>query len=380
MKRLVTLAGALLLLAFTQTLWSQTNKETPAGTFCGTDEAMARMPDHLKLMMDSAASASQVNDLLLYINLNPNGSIVRQGFGDADTLTSSIITGTRFCPAPTLSPEQADEIVRLVSDDFSPFNIRVTTDPAEFAAYPRSNKQMCLITTDPSVVGLSPTIAGAAPYRGIGVRLLGEFSFVFSSRLDNDPRQVAAVVSHEVGHLLGLGHQHLFSDSCAFLSEYHGGFGSGPLSFDPLMGLGLSDGINNWFAQSCLSPTEGRSQNDYNLINSQVAVRTDDFPDEPAGSVIGGNTVTGFLERAGDVDFIKINFRNPGPVVITSDNIDLKVTLLNPGGRVLGEFNDPAGTNVLIPSANDKRYLKIEAADNENMSNQFMIGTYRITY
>ena len=330
--------------------------------------------------MASAATVSQADELLLYINFNPNGSTVRPGFGNADTLTSPIVPGVRFCPAPLLSQDQKDEIVRLVSDEFSPFNIRITTDAAVFADYPRQNKQMCLITTTPAVIGYSSETGGVSPFAGVGFRLPGDFAFAFSSQVANDPHGVAAIVAHESAHLLGLGHQHLFSETCGFLTEYHPGFGFGPLAFNPLMGDGFGDGINNWFAQVCPSPVYGVPQNDYDLINSQVIIRPDDFPDEPGGEVVGNRQITGVLERAGDVDHIKIKFRNPGPVFISSDNIDLQVKLLRPNGEVIETFNDPDSPNVVIPSARGMKYLKIKARRNENMRARFMTGTYRISY
>ena len=380
MKRQIILAGTFLTFALTQTGISQMNQPPSAVPSCGTEMAMAKMPVELKKLTAAAAAAVQTGELLLYINFNPNGTVVRPGFGNADTLTSSLVDGVRFCPAPLLNQEQKDEIVKLVSDDFSPFNIRVTTDEVEFAAHPRFTKQMCLLSTLPSVIGHPSTTGGVSPFIGVGSRLPGDFAFAFSAAYGNDPRDVAAVISHESAHLLGLGHQHLFADTCSFIYEYHPGFGSGPLAFKPLMGNGIGNGISNWFAQSCPSPTLGPPQIDYDLINSQVVARPDDFPDGPTGGVTDLNSISGVLERPGDVDFVMVNFRNPGPVVITSDNIDLKVSLVNPGGRVMDEFNDPDSTNVIVPSAKGMRYLKIEAASNDNMSAQFMTGTYHVSY
>ncbi len=368
-------------MAFNQTGKAQPNEEAPqSGPTCGTEQAMAKMPSDLKSLTAAAAVAVQADELLLYINFNQNGSTVRQGFGNADTLTSSIISGIRFLPPPQLDQEKQDEIVRLVSDEFSPFNIRVTTDSAEFMAYPRLNKQMALISTVPAVIGHPSFVGGVSPFAGPGMRLPGDFAFVFSGQYGDDARDVAAVVAHESGHLLGLGHQHQFNDTCGFLFEYHAGLGSGPLSFKPLMGDGTGQGVSNWFAQACPSPLFGEQQNDYELINSQVTVRPDDFPDEPSEAVVDTSTIDGVLEQAGDVDFIKINFRNPGPVVIASDNIDLKVSIVNVGGRVMSESNDPAGTNAIVPSAKGMRYLKIEGAANDNMPAQFMTGTYHVSF
>jgi hypothetical protein len=348
---------------------------------CGMEQSMERMPRSLKESVEASATSFRANELLLYINFNnPNGTLVFPGFGDAETMRSPIVNQVRFCPPPSLTQAQKDEIVRLVQDDFSPFNIRVTTDSAEFLAYPRPLKEMCLITTIPQVIGRPAGTGGVAPFAGLGRRLANNFAFAFSDTVGNDPSDVAAIISHESGHLLGLGHQHQFNPACNFVDEYHAGFGIGPLAFDPLMGAAFTSGINNWFAQSCPSPIFGPPQDDYNLINDQVEVRTDDFPNIAEGPVHPAESFEGRLESAGDVDFIRINFRSPGPVTISSDNIDLKVTLLNPGGRIIGEFNDPDTRNVTIPSANGMRFLKIEAAGNENMEAQFMTGTYRVLF
>lgn len=354
------------------------NEDTATRPTCGTEQSMAKMPESARQYAIATSAAFRANELLLYLNFN--GGTVRPGFGNADTLTSSIISGVRFCPAPSLTQAQKDEIVRLVRDDFSPFNIRVTTDFAEFQAYPRINKEMCLITTFPSVIGHPSSEGGVSPFASIGLRLPGDLAFVFASPFGNEPVDVAAVVSHESAHLLGLGHQHKFSDTCGLLAEYHPGFGTGPISFDPLMGEATGVGINNWFAQSCIDPFYGVAQNDYELINSQVAVRDDDFPNTPSGGTLSGGEITGILEQAGDVDYMKINFKNPGPVTITSDNIDLKVSVFNNGGKLMGEYNDPFDTNVTIPSVNGLRYLKIEGESNDNMSAQFMTGMYKVTY
>lgn len=380
MKDSMIVTCALLVAVLTQTINGQLNEPDQSRPTCGTDTAMAKMAPAMKGAMMGSAMAAQAQELLLYINFNPNGSIVSPGFGDADLLRTPIVNAQRFCPAPLLDQARQDEILRLVSDDLSPFNIRVTADLAEFASYPRQNKQMALITTVPSVAGFSPGTGGVSPFGSIGQRLPNNFAFVFSSVYGNDPVEVAATVSHESAHLLGLGHQHLFNETCGFIEEYHPGFGSGPLAFNPIMGSSIGEGVSNWFAQTCLSPTFAVAQNDYELLNSQVAVRPDDFPDEPEGAIVEDTEITGVLERARDVDHIKINFRKPGAVRISSDNIDLQVELLKPNGQVIERFNDPDSTNVVIPAGKGLKYLRIRAKRNENMRRRFMTGTYHISY
>jgi hypothetical protein len=193
-------------------------------------------------------------------------------------------------------------------------------------------------------------------------------------------------VSHELGHALGgLPHQHQYDSNCQITQEYHPGIGEGPLSFDPLMGGSRFPpffvGITNWFGQTCTEPFYGAPVYDFQFLNNQVAMRVDDFPDVPtfpSQSLLPGETL-GILERDGDVDLMLVNFKNGRSVTITSDNIDLKVSVLAPGGQVLEEYNDPDSTGVTIPSVRGLRYLKVEAASNDNLDSRFMTGTYKVT-
>ena len=347
---------------------------------CGMEEAMAALSPEMKAALLNAANRteSQAAELLLFLDFD--GAIVRAGFPNPTGYNSPIISGQRFCPPPSLNAEQEQAVIALVKDDYSPFNIVITTDQSVFDSYPAQNKQICIITTIPQVIGFGSGIGGVSPFNGIGSRLPFNPCFVFSNVYGSDLASIAGVISHETGHAMGLGHQHKFSEGCNFLAEYHPGFGTGPISFVPIMGDAGSKRIVNWFAQSCLSPTFGVPQNDFTLLNNQVALREDDFPGSPAGSAQPSGEITGVLEEDGDVDFIRINFRNPSDVVISSENIDVKVSVYTPGGHLLGTYDDPADTGITIPGLNGNRYLKIEAVSNANMSSQFMTGQYKIVY
>ncbi len=373
MRRSIVLAAICGILVITISGDAQPLPENP---ICGLDEVLANRPERFRRFDPEPTLAFRSSEILLYLHFD--GAVVMPGFDNAGFFRSSLVSGSRSCPASTATQAQQDETVRLVRDDFSPFNIRVTTDFDEFLAYPAGYREMVLITTFPSVAGFSSGTGGVSPFTG--GRIPNSLSFVFSSLYGNDPKGVAHTISHEAGHQFGLDHQNRFDSSCSYLAEYDSGYGSGPLSFDPIMGSGLDQGITNWFAQSCPSRILGRRQNDYEVLSSEVFVRDDDFPNVAEGAVQSSRDLTGILEQAGDVDFMRISFKNPGPVTISSDNIDLRVSIFNPGGKLLGTYNDPDSPGVTIPSANGMRYLKIEAASNENMSSQFMIGTYRVQY
>lgn len=350
-----------------------------AGPVCGTERVMARMPAKQRGDLVASSVASRAAELMIYLHFD--GGPVFGGFENAGSFRSSMITFTRNAPPAPLTEAQRAEVARLVADDYSPFNIRVTTDIAEFQAYPSGQREMVIVTTNPGVMGFSNSTGGVSPWVGPGFRLPNSISFVFASLYGGDLEGVASTASHESGHQLGLDHQHRFSSTCGFVAEYNSGFGSGPLAFSPLMGSGLAGGIGNWFAQMCRGPYDySRAQDDYAMISDQVEVRADDYPDAPSNGGPTRGPVAGVLERGGDVDYIKINFQNPGPVTVASTNIDLKVSLLSPNGRLIETYNDPAGTGVTLPEAVGVKYLRIEGESNANMSSQFMTGTYIVTY
>ena len=353
----------------------ETVQETPV---CGLEEAMQNMlPEYRQSLSRMEATAAAAAELLLYLDFD--GATVFPGFPNPAGNRSPIISGTRICPPPSLTAAQIEEVIELVKDDFSPFHIVITMDYTEFLNYSAANKQICIITTVPAVAGFSSGIGGISPFGGLGVRLPFNPCFVFANLYGGDLAEIASVISHESAHTMGLGHQSYFTPTCGYIFEYHPGFGAGPLGFGPIMGIG-DKRVTNWYAQSCFHPVFGPPQDDFNLLNSQVAVRADDFPNNPSGSLITATEIDGILEAAGDADFFRINFKKPGPVTISSENADIKASLYNNGGHLLAEYNDPGDTHVTIPSANGLRYLKIEAVSNANMSAQFMTGKYRISY
>ena len=327
------------------------------------------------------APAIQVDQVLIFINFN--GATVFPGNDNGDTFRSSIISGIRTFPPPSLTLEQQAEVVRRVVDDYSPFNVQVTTSQAEYTAATALKKQMCLVSTQPAVGGFSSDTGGISPFAGPGIRIPNSIVFVFSVSFGNDPVEVANTVSHEIGHALGgLPHQHLYNNDvdCQVISDYHPTFGTGPLSFGPIMGS-ATGGITNWFGQSCPEPTFGAPIDDFQFLNNQVVLRPDDFQD--VGSItVGGFTasIDGILNRSGDVDLIPLNLSGPGLIVVASDNADIEASLFETDGTPLGTFNDPDTTGVIFPVTGGQKILRVTATSNANMDARFMTGQYNVSY
>ncbi len=351
---------------------------------CGMEEAMANVSPEFKNAMARNAqnnASGRAAELLIFLDFD--GAVVRPGFGSAQggNVTSPLVNNVRFCAPSSLRQEQKDMVLELVKDDFSPFNILFTTEQSLYDAYPTANKQVCILINRSTELGFPNSVFGVSPTAGLGNRLSNNPCFVFTSVHGNDLVEIALTTSHELAHTMGLLHQSLYNSNCNFLTEYHPGFGTGPLSFTPIMGNGFLKRVNNWFDQSCPINIFNVPQNDFAYLNNQVELKDDDFPNQPmGGAMISSSDITGILEQAGDEDFIKINFRNPGPVTIVSDNIDMKASLYLPNGQLFAEYDDPNDINVTIPSATGLKYLKIEAISNVNMSATFMTGRYKINH
>jgi hypothetical protein len=386
MNKLVMAAGIILILLAScrKTVQSiEATVEPLSGSeqrICGTDHTGNMMPEDFKQQLLLQRTTSAFPELLIYLDFD--GEPVRPGFPTTTpgVTTSLIISSTKLCPAPVLTQGDINTVIGFIEDDFSPFNIKFTTSRAEYDGYAPGQRLMCIFTTDPSVIGQS-NILGVAPFVAAGVMLANQPCFVFCTAIANfannhtdDNKFISSVGSQELAHLLGLEHQHQFSSSCNFLSEFNGGSGTGPLGFSPIMGVG-NKRISNWWGQSC------QAQNDFNAINQKVELKPDDFPDSPGEwTSTGATTIVGTLGHPGDVDFIFVQPLSPVAVSATSENIDLKISFCTPGGVEIASADNPEDTNALLGRIAGIGFLRVEAASNANLSSQFMTGNYSITF
>ncbi|HMM80586.1 MAG TPA: M57 family metalloprotease [Pyrinomonadaceae bacterium] len=352
--------------------------------FCGMEAAMARLsPEQRKAMLDSAIRPlAPAAEILLYLHFPPaGGTLIRPGNANSTGFISPIVPGNRICPASSLTQAQKDRVVEQVNEDFSPFNIRVTIDYQEFLNYPFAQKLIHIITTTPQVIGQGSGTGGVAPFIGIGTLMPSNPSFSFATALGDDPFYVANVVSHEVGHTLGLAHQSLYNDSCSLLTEYHPNIGTGPLSFSIIMGDATDPGISNWYSQECSHPTYGTPLHDFEVISSQVVLKADEFPEVPGSTPLAPAVtlpVSGILGQAGDADVIRVELPADGTLLVTTDNIDVEVSTFETDGTPIATFNDPELPIVFFPVTAGPKDVRIRAASNANMDAQFMTGSYTL--
>ena len=118
-----------------------------------------------------------------------------------------------------LSPASITWIHRMIAEHFKLFNLNITTDPTAYDRAPARQRIRIIITTDGSWYG---------PVTGVSA--IGSFAWgndtpawVFINALGGNPTYIAAVVSHQIGHTLGLQHQSLYDPYGSMITELSGG-------------------------------------------------------------------------------------------------------------------------------------------------------------
>ena len=321
---------------------------------------------------------------------------------DGATVTDPLWNGGQTIVAAPSNLSAADMAITFtrVKEDYWPFNINVTTDPARYAAAPIGRRMRCIVTpTDTAGMG-----AGGIAYVG---SFAGAGSGYFSDDIpcwafNPDAISIADAVSHELGHTFGLSHDgrelpNNDGSGGTTHEEYFGGHGDGPTSWGPIMGAPYGKSVTQWSRDTY--QYANNPQDDVGIIANAtngfgyVADETGTSPaNAPAlgGDANGNVNQTGLITTAGDTDFYVVTTTG-GAVSINATgapnpDLDIALTLLDKNGHVLLSNNPDNALSASLSAtlARGTYYLQITdsgAADPllTGYTNYGSIGAYNLT-
>ena len=328
---------------------------------------------------------------------------------DGETVTDPMWnSGNTIVALPSyLTTAQIIEVWNRVKEDFSPFNLDITTDLSRYLNAPVGRRMRCIIT---------PTET-AAPGKG-GVAFLNSFARSgqggFSSTIPcwafayYDPKGCAETISHEVGHTFGLGHDGgiVASDRTeGFPGEaqneyYHGDLANSgsTVGWAPIMGVGYYQEFVQWSKGEYANANN--HEDDIAIIANGIngfGLITDDAGNSrgtaatlnaPGGSV----NQTGIISAGRDVDFYVFSVSTTTTVSVeaypasVSPNLDIRLELQDSAGAVLASYKPNTALNAAVSAsmAAGTYYLKVYGTGRgdalaDGYSSYGSIGAYSLT-
>jgi hypothetical protein len=340
------------------------------------------------------------------LSSNPNASATIFLDFDGQTVHTPYWNGgTAFYATPSgLTNEKITTAFYQIAEDFSPFNLNVTTDSTVYFAAPINRRQRIIITAYSSWYGS----AGGVAYLGSftwGMEIPG---FVFANLLGYNEKNIGEAASHETGHTLGLNHQTLYDANCNFVYEYNPGSGSGETSWAPIMGNSYGKTLTLWHkgttTQGCSKLQDdlailSNSTNGFGLKVDSVGDthRTSTQVSMTSGAALNSTqpatktfTVVSEVNTSNDIDIFRIDITEasryqmsaiPAPSGTTKPNVDLQLSILNDKGNLVNNYNPTSTLSVSIDSmfTPGTYYLKLTNTANTNVTNYGMLGAYTIS-
>ncbi|MEH2044289.1 M12 family metallo-peptidase [Nostoc sp.] len=276
--------------------------------------------------------------------------------------------------------ETIQYIWQRVAEDFSPFNVNVTTQaPADINDLIKSGSNDTRWGVRVAIGGSSYDWYG----KGVGgVTKRGSFNwdsdtpaFVFAENaINGDEKYTADAISHEVGHMLGLEHDGQITPA----EDYYEGHGSGETGWAPIMGSAYYQNLTQWSKGEYASANN--TEDDLQIITTQngFTYRADDCGDTIATAkllTVSGTSISdsGIIERNTDLDFYSfvtdtglisliVNPFSRGP------NLDILAELYNSAGTLIASSNptDLLSASITANVVAGNYYLKIDGIGKEN--------------
>ena len=310
----------------------------------------------------------------------PNATIFLDFDGQSVSNTIWNAIGTINAAPANLRAIEVEKIMQRVSEDYSPFNVAVTTDEDVYNATNAAKRMRVIITESWEWFG----IAGGTAYNNSFTWGNNTPSFIFSTLLGYNEKFIAEAISHEVGHTLGLLHQALYNGSCTFLSEYNLGFGEGITSWAPIMGIGYYRNMTTWHKGPTIYGCNN-IQDDVAIIANILSMKTDDN--------VGINKfeqfttfAQGLINSSDDLDYYFIDVKESTTLTARPNaleneegaNLNLKLNVYDKKGVLIRTVSNPASLSASTVLTKEKYYIGVETEADANQSRYGMLGRYTL--
>jgi hypothetical protein len=302
--------------------------------------------------------------------------------------------------SPSFSSTERQRIIdawSAVAEDYSMFDVDVTTEDPGQPAIDRTSYGDNQYGVRALITDENNAVRGIACPTGCqGVAFVGTFDYVdpdgdwqwYSPAFAfSDPsfsgKTLSDVISHEVGHNLGLSHDGQGSD------PYY----MGRSGWAPIMGAGYSQTLVQWSNGDYSSKSTNREDDFAVMRASGVSLVADDFGNTTStATIISLNTyASGTIHSRSDVDYFRVvPTATSVDIAVTlpsySPNLDSSITVLNSLNQTVASA-DPSGlaasvTVNVTPGAT--YYIKIDgvgfgSASSTGYSDYGSVGEYRLS-
>ena len=311
---------------------------------------------------------------------------------------------TIYAPAYDIDgdPETFDEtelsriekIWERVAEDFAPFDVDVTTESPpsrDFRAGNKAIRVMISTNVDDRTGNEWFEDAGGVAYIGSWRSRSDTPVWVFANNLGGGEKRVAEAASHEVGHAFGLAHDGAQGE------EYFAGYGSGQVSWAPIMGAGYSRAVTQW-SRGEYDGANNREDDMRKIASTQndISYRADDHGNSRTRATRLELTdeeveIDALIHRSSDRDYFVFE-AGAGRLDLDVDgirygsNLDIKATLYDANGDVIEEFNRTRSldVDVRVDLEPGEYFLRVEGVgygdpDDGGYSQYASVGQYTIS-